>query len=103
MSKRRPRSRSQEEHEFRISGDILSGQIRDRDAGAAVTAAQQKADADQKPTASLFVKRGAVWRHAGEAKLRPGEPVFVKRPTGAWEAVGVVDATGGVPPPEMIL
>ena len=93
---------AQEEHEFRISGDILSAQIKDRDAGAAVTAAQQKADAEEKP-AVLYVRRGGAWMHADRAKLRPGEPVFLKEPSGAWAAVGTVNSTGGLPlPPEIL-
>ena len=37
--------------------------------------------------------------HAERARLRPGEPVFVKEPSGAWAAVGTVNSTGGLPPP----
>jgi hypothetical protein len=39
--------------------------------------------AEEKPAATLFVRRGAIFRRAEEAKLRPGEPVFVKEPSGA--------------------
>lgn len=65
----------------------------------AIAAAQaEAAGAEQKP-AAIYVKRGGAWMHAERARLRPGEPVFVKEPSGAWAAVGTVNSTGGLPPP----
>ena len=37
------------------------------------------------------------------AKLRPGEYVFVLRPNGEYETMGVVDSRGEPPPPEVII
>ena len=42
-----------------------------------------------------------VYRRAAEARLRPGEHVFVKREAGVWDAVGVVDSNGELPPEEV--
>ena len=91
-------------HDARIATQIKTLEIRDRDRDAAIAAAQAEAGgAEEKPAAMLYVKRGGVWAHAEKAKLRPAEQVFVKEPSGAWAAVGVVDATGALPPPEVIL
>ena len=94
----------QEKHDVDVALQIKTAEIRARDADAVVTAAQDEGagGAEQKPPA-IYVKRGGAWMHAERARLRPGEPVFVKRPTGEWEAVGAVDASGGLPPPEVIL
>ena len=62
----------------------------------AAHAAAQPAEPPQ-----LFVRRGGEWGRVQNAKLKPGEHVFVKRPNGEMEAVGVVDATGGLPPEEI--
>jgi hypothetical protein len=89
----------QQEHDLRIGVALKTAEIRARDADAAVAAAQaEAAGAEQKP-AAIYVKRGGAWMHAERARLRPGEPVFVKEPSGAWAAVGTVNSTGGLPPP----
>ncbi len=49
-----------------------------------------------------YVKRGGAWGRVQNSKLKPGEHVFVKRENGEYETVGVVDATGGLPPEEII-
>ena len=81
------------EHEHHISGQILAAEIKARNADA-VIAAQ---GAEQKPPDPLYVRRGAIYRRADTAKLRPAEQVFAKEPSGAWAAVGVVDANAGLP------
>ena len=101
-ARRRPSTRKprglQQEHDLRI-GVALDAEIRARDAEEAIAAAQaEAAGAEQKP-AAIYVKRGGAWMHAERARLRPGEPVFVKEPSGAWAAVGTVNSTGGLPPP----
>jgi hypothetical protein len=86
------------EHEHHISGQILAAEIKARNADAVIAAQGEGAgDAEEKPAATLFVRRGAIFRRAEEAKLRPGEPGFVKEPSGAWAAVGLVDANAGLP------
>ena len=72
---------------------------------AAYAQAQEAAAREAEPAKApeFFVKRGAVFMHAAKARLRPGEQVFVKRPSGAWETVGLIDASGSLPPEEMIL
>jgi hypothetical protein len=87
----------QEQHDIAVALQIKELEIRDRDKDAAIAAAQEAAVAEEKPAATLFVRRGAIFRRAEEAKLRPGEPVFVKEPSGAWAAVGLVDANAGLP------
>ena len=66
-----------------------------------VDAAYAAAQADEPP--QRYVRRGGEWGHVERAKLKPGETVFVKRENGEMEAVGVVDATGGLPPQEIQL
>jgi hypothetical protein len=51
----------------------------------------------------LFVRRGAVFMHTAKAKLRPGETVFARQPSGEWWGAGVVDSTASLPPPEVTL
>jgi hypothetical protein len=70
-----------------------------RDADAAIAAQ----DAEQKPAASLHVKRGAIYRRVEAARLRAGETVYRRQPSGEWWGAGVVDATGALPPEEVIL
>ena len=93
----------QEKHDVDVALQIKTAEIRARDADAVIAAQDEGAGAEQKAADPLYVRRGGAWMHAERARLRPGEPVFVKRPTGAWEAVGAVDASGGLPPPEVIL
>jgi hypothetical protein len=81
------------EHEFHVSGQVLSAEIRARNADA-VIATQ---DAEQKPPAPLYVLRGSIYRRTAAAKLRPGEQLFAKESSGAWAAVGVVDTNAGLP------
>ena len=50
--------------------------------------------------APLFVRRGAVYKRCDATRLRPGEQFFAKR-AGGWEYVGVINARGEPPPPEI--
>ena len=50
----------------------------------------------------LYVRRGGAWGKVQNCKLRPGEFVFVVRPTGEYETIGVVNSSGEPPPPEFI-
>ena len=52
--------------------------------------------------AQLYVRRGGEWGRVQNSKLKIGEHVFVRRENGQMESVGVVDATGGLPPQEII-
>ena len=47
----------------------------------------------------FFVRRGAVYRRSEDARLRSGEQVFVKEPSGDWALAGTINSTGGLPPP----
>jgi hypothetical protein len=50
-----------------------------------------------------FLKRGAVYVSAEKAgRFKPGEHVFVRRESGEYESVGLVDSEGGLPPEEII-
>ena len=89
----------QEKHDVDVALQIKTAEIRARDADAVIAAQDEGAGAEQKPAATFFVKRGAVFMHAGKAKLRPGEQVFVKEPSGAWAVAGTTDINGGLPPP----
>jgi hypothetical protein len=53
--------------------------------------------------AEFHVKRGSVYRRAGDVRLRPGEQLFTRQPNGQWWVAGLVDATGSLPPTETIL
>jgi MoxR-like ATPase len=50
----------------------------------------------------FFVRRGGEWGKVQNAKLKPGEHVFVRRENDQMEAVGVVNSNGGLPPQEII-
>jgi hypothetical protein len=93
----------QQEHDLYIGAQLKAAEIRARDRDAAVAAAQAEADgAEQKP-AAIYVKRSGAWRRAERARLRPGESIYARQPSGEGWAVGVVDANGGLPPQEVIL
>jgi hypothetical protein len=64
--------------------------------------AQAQAEAETKAT-EYFVRRGGAWGRVENAKLKPGETVFVKRENGQMEAAGTIDSRGQPPPPEIIL
>ena len=49
-----------------------------------------------------FVRRGGEWARTQNARLKPGETVFVRRQNGEMEAAGVIDSRGEPPPPEII-
>ena len=74
--------------------------------GASASAADQIADAAiaaQEPP-ELFVKRGS--RHYVQihrTKLKPAEPVFVKKPDGGYQSIGICDAKAQPPDPPTIL
>jgi hypothetical protein len=79
-----------------IGAQLKAAEIRARDRDAAVAAAQAEADgAEQKP-AVIYVKRGGASRRAERARLRPGESIYARQPSGEGWAVGVVDANGGL-------
>jgi hypothetical protein len=46
----------------------------------------------------MYVKRGS--RHyapVGSARLKPGEPVFVRQPGGRFECIGTTDGNAELP------
>jgi hypothetical protein len=49
----------------------------------------------------LYVRRGGEFGRVERARLKPGEPVFVKRENGEMEAVGIIDSRGEPPEPEI--
>ena len=84
-------------HDTAIGIALKAAEIADRDKNAAIAAQGEGAGgAEEKPPA-IYVKRGGAWMHAERARLRASETVFQKEPSGAWAAVGVVDANGGLP------
>ena len=89
----------QASHDTAIGLALKAAEIAARDRDAAAEAAQRE---PAKPS-ELYVRRGGAWMRAERARLRPGEPIFVRQLSGEWEAVGVVDASGGLPPPEVTL
>jgi len=54
-------------------------------------------------TVQLFVKRGGDFGRVERARLKPGEPVFVRRENGQYEVVGEIDSRGQPPDQEVIL
>ena len=78
------------EHEYHISGQILTAEIKARNADAAIEAAPTKPPA-------FFVKRGALFMRTTKAKLRAGEEIFTRQPNGQWRVAGIVDASGSLP------
>ncbi|CEF48929.1 unnamed protein product [uncultured bacterium] len=90
----------QEKHDVAIAYEIRAAEVAQarRDADEAVARAGEPAKPSER-----FVKRGAVFMHAGKAKLRPGEQVFAKEPSGAWAVVGPTDINGALPPDEVII
>ena len=92
----------QDAHDRYIGRELAIAEHNARLVDAAYEAAQRKA-AGEKAAATYHVKRGAVYRKAEEARLRPGETVYQRQPSGDWWAAGVVDSTGGLPPEEVTL
>jgi hypothetical protein len=93
----------QAEHDKHIALQIKAAEVRARNRDAAVIAAQEAAVAAERPAAKLYVRRGAVFRKAEEARLRPGETVYQRQPGGDWWAAGLVDSSGALPPEEIRL
>jgi hypothetical protein len=72
------------------------------DAARSDAASDAAATAAEPPT--LFVRRGS--RHyavAHKAKLKPGEPVFVRQPEGRFECIGTTSGDSELPDPPTIL
>jgi hypothetical protein len=92
-------------HDAAIALETKQLEIYTRDRDAAIAAAQDAAAREGEPAkpSPLFVRRGAVYRKAEEARLRPGEPVYQRQPSGEWWVAGQVNANGGLPPPEVTL
>ena len=76
----------------------LAGRAEQTD-GIYEAAAQQAAATETQ----FYVRRGGEWGKVQNAKLRPGETCFVKRPNGEYEASGYVNAEGEPPDPEIYL
>jgi hypothetical protein len=66
-------------------------------------AALARAAEEPKKPSPLCVRRGAVFMTAAKARLRPGETIYQRQPSGELWAVGLVDANGRCPPPEVTL
>ena len=66
-----------------------------------VDAVYERAEAKAKVT-RYFVRRGGNWGAVQNANLKPGEPVFVKRPNGEMEVSGYIDSKGDWPDPEIV-
>jgi len=96
----------QADHDAAVAFQIKAAEVAQAQRDAPVIAAQRELEeeaAGGKPAVSFYVRRGAVWSLATRARLRPGEPVYVKQPSGQWWTVGVVDANGALPPPEVTI
>ena len=93
----------QAEHDKHIALQIKAAEVRARNRDAAVIAAQEAAVAGERPAATYHVKRGAVYRKAAEARLRVGETLFQRQPSGDWWAAGQVDSNGALPPPPEVI
>ena len=92
---------TQEALEAKHSGHIekLKAQMQyDRDA---MDRLHESLEAEAKPQ-PFFIKRGSVFQDARKVKPRPSERVFVKRLSGEYEFIGVVDSEGELPPEEII-
>ena len=59
------------------------------------------AEAEVKTTTTLYVKRGSVYADVRKVQVKPAEHVFMRRPTGAYESIGIVDSEGQLPPEEI--
>ena len=49
----------------------------------------------------MYLKRGSVYVSAEKTSPRPAEHVFVKRPSGQYESIGLVDSEGTLPDEEI--
>ena len=67
---------------------------------SAIDNAHEAIAAAAEPT-QYFVRRGGEWARSQNARLKPGESVFVRRPNGEMEAAGIVDSRGQLPPEEI--
>jgi hypothetical protein len=94
-----------DEHDRAIGLQIKAAEVAQARIDSAYAQAQEAAEREAEPAkpSEFFVKRGAVYRKTEEARLRPGEPVFVKEPSGAWAAVGTTNINGALPPDEVII
>jgi hypothetical protein len=90
----------EDEHARRIEKLKAQALVNQGMADAVYAVAQ--AEAETKAT-EYFVRRGGAWGRVENAKLRPGETVFVKRENGQMEAAGTIDSRGQPPEQEIRL
>ena len=83
------------EHDIAIGRAKAQAQF-NQDAVDAAHAAAQPAQPRQ-----LFVKRGGEMGYVERCRLKPGELIFARMPSGEYETVGCVDSRGELPPPEV--
>jgi hypothetical protein len=89
----------QDEHDKHIGLQIKAAEVAQARIDATYAQAQEAAEREAEPVEpqAFHVKRGAVYRKAEEVRLRPGETVYQRQPSGEWWAAGQVDANGGLP------
>ena len=90
----------QAEHELRSAKAKVQLAYNQKLTDAAYEAAAKQAAETE---TQYFVKRGGEWGKVQNAKLKPGETCFVKRPNGEYEASGYVNAEGEPPDSEIYL
>ena len=86
------------EHELRIGAALKQAEYSQ---GLSDAVYAQAAEAAAAKATQYYVRRGGALGKVQNSKLKPGETVFAKHENGEMEAVGVVDATGGLPPQEL--
>jgi hypothetical protein len=90
----------EDEHTLRIARLKAQAEYNQGLSDAAYEAASKQAAETE---TEYYVKRGGEWGKVQNARLRPGEPCFVKRPNGQYEVSGYIDANGEPPDSEIYL